>query len=228
MSTTVRLASRTRPRGLFPLVRHLSCSLTPWLARTALTPNQITTLALAAGLVAGWCVARGSWGWDLAGAGALIACYVLDNCDGEIARVKDLSSATGAIFDTAVDAVVHAAFFLALGYGTWQSNASVLWLWLGVAAAGGALANSAISLPREARTLVACDRLQGIAGPETNAALRDRLLYWLRELTRADFCFIVCGLAVLDALWLLLPAGALGAQVYWLTGLWKDANKFHV
>jgi hypothetical protein len=35
-------------------------------------------------------------------------------------------------------------------------------------------------------------------------------------------------LAAFDVLWVLLPAGAIGAQVYWLTALVKRAREFHV
>jgi hypothetical protein len=57
---------------------------------------------------------------------------------------------------------------------------------------------------------------------------QQHFIYAFRELSRADFCLIVLLLAPFGALWLLLPAGAIGAQVYWLTGFMRGADRFHV
>ena len=42
------------------------------------------------------------------------------------------------------------------------------------------------------------------------------------------FCFIVLGLALFDLTWVLLPAGAVGAQVYWAALFIRNVNEFHV
>ena len=73
----------------------------------------------------------------------MILCYVLDNCDGEIARLKNLSSSIGEKFDTFVDWVVHAAFFAALGFGVAGQNQNKIWLWLGLIGTAGATINYA-------------------------------------------------------------------------------------
>lgn len=43
-----------------------------------------------------------------------VAC-ALDNCDGEIARLKNQATRFGERFDSFTDWVVHATFFAALG-----------------------------------------------------------------------------------------------------------------
>ena len=53
-------------------------------------------------------------------------------------------------------------------------------------------------------------------------------VFVFRELFRADFCFIVLALTLVDLTWLLLPAGAVGSQVYWATQLVEGADEFHV
>lgn len=75
---------------------------------------------------------------------------------------------------------------------------------------------------------------RGKAVPETAKpgthlpeSARDRMLYVFRELTRADFCFIVLVLAVFDLAWVLLPVGAIGAQIYWITQFARGAHDFH-
>jgi hypothetical protein len=52
-------------------------------------------------------------------------------------------------------------------------------------------------------------------------------LFAFRELSRADFCFIVLVLALAGWTWLLLPAGALGAHAYWVTRLFTGARDDH-
>ena len=52
-------------------------------------------------------------------------------------------------------------------------------------------------------------------------------VFAFRELARADFCFLVLGLGLAGAQWLLLPAAAIGAQVYWLMQFSRAARRFH-
>jgi hypothetical protein len=54
------------------------------------------------------------------------------------------------------------------------------------------------------------------------------VVFAFRELTRADFCFIVLALVLFDVVWVLLPAAAVGAQVYWLTRFSGGAGDYRV
>jgi hypothetical protein len=54
------------------------------------------------------------------------------------------------------------------------------------------------------------------------------MLMTFREFARADFCFIVLALALIDLTWILLPAGAIGAHVYWMTQFVRGARDYHV
>ncbi|MBT6275243.1 MAG: CDP-alcohol phosphatidyltransferase family protein [Chromatiales bacterium] len=119
--------SNHAPPHLFPLVRHASYSITPLLARTGLNPNQVTALSLVCGLGAAWCVALGAWHTDIAGGLAFSLCYVLDNCDGELARLTNASTRFGIAFDTTVDWLVHTALFLGIGYGATVSSGNEWW-----------------------------------------------------------------------------------------------------
>jgi hypothetical protein len=218
------------PTRLFPLTRHLSYRLTGVLVRTPLTPNAITGLSLAAGLAGAGCFAAGTWGWGIAGGMLLVLCYTLDNCDGEIARIKRLSSEWGARFDDLADWLVDSAFFAALGYGTASATGERLWLWLGVAAAAGATIDYAVDLVFHARTKK--DPGQETRAQQAAAERRpedwiDWLIYIFHKLSRADFCVIVLALAVAGVAWILLPLGAIGAQAYWLTDLFRRARGWH-
>ncbi len=99
----------------FPLVRHLSVRVTPVLAKLPVHASQITAVSLLTGLASGLCMMQGERTWGIIGGVFLVICYVLDNCDGEIARLKNQASRLGMHFDTFVDAAVHTFFFVALG-----------------------------------------------------------------------------------------------------------------
>lgn len=212
---------------VFPLIRHLSMLATPALARMPVTANQITAASLATGLAACWCLLQGSGGWTVAAGVLFVVTYVLDNCDGEIARLKDQCSTFGMWFDTFVDWIIHTAFFIALGIGAAKGFGHDAWLWLGWIAAAGGTFNFALGIILDARDKAASedeDKAKTTRQPE---GLSDWAVYVFRELTRADFCFIVLALALFDLTWLLLPAGAIGSQVYWIAQFARGARDFH-
>ncbi|MDA1090843.1 MAG: CDP-alcohol phosphatidyltransferase family protein [Proteobacteria bacterium] len=220
--------------NVFPLVRHISARLTPLLYRSPLSANHVTFISMLLGLGAAWSVGLGSHGMDVLGGVLLVACYVLDNCDGEIARLKGQSSEFGRRFDNFVDWVVHTAFFAALGWGVTQTSGQQVWLWLGGIAAAGSTINYVIGTIAEERE--AAERSKAAAGDEASGATgakqpetwRQWIMFAFRELSRADFCFIVMGLAIFGQTWLLLPFGAIGAQAFWAVHLAPGAREHHV
>ncbi len=223
-----------RPTGL-PLVRHLASWVTPWLARSPLSANQITVLSMAFGLGCAGAMARGEWAWTLGGALMLVCSYILDSCDGEIARLKDQCSEFGRRLDSFADWIVHTAFFAGLGVGVSRQNGDDLWLWLGLIAAAGSTINYLVGFFLEARDKAraanqppAGNKVSGSAGsyrdPETPM---EWAVFVFRELTRADFWLIVLALSVFDVTWVLLPAGAIGAQVYWAVQFIGCAREFY-
>lgn len=229
MTSTPTPAASALP---FPLVRHLSRPMTALLLRLPISANQVTTLSLLLGL---GCAGLLAIGEPLAAALLLIACYVLDNCDGEVARARGQCSNFGMHFDTFVDWLVHAAFFAGLAIGVARESGASVWLWLGAAAAAGATVNYLLGLGLAARDRRTGASPQGSRPVVEDAGDLDRphgvgewLLFAFRELTRADFCFIVLLLALVEASWLLLPAGAAGSQVYWMSQFFRRAREFHV
>ncbi|MBI1986669.1 MAG: CDP-alcohol phosphatidyltransferase family protein [Rhodospirillales bacterium] len=216
---------------LFPVVRHLSKYVTPMLVALPVTANQVTTASLLAGLAACWSAAQGTHGWAVVSGVLMVVCYVLDNCDGEVARQKNQCSTFGMHYDTFVDWAVHAAFFVTLGIGAERLFSSKIWFYMGLIAAAGATVNYVLGLVFDAR-----ERQTAAAMPAAAASKEyrqpdgwtDYAVYVFRELTRADFCFIVLILAAFDLLWILVPAGAVGSQVYWITQFVRGARDFHV
>ncbi len=215
------------PKRLFPLVRHLSYPATLALYRLPVTPNQITAASLVLGLLAAWMFSyTANHLVTLLAALFFTAGYVLDNCDGEIARLKDLASDFGKRFDTFVDWIVHGAFFIALGFGISAQTGQNFWLWFGIAAAIGGTINYVIDTLRDSGINISGDR-EGFVedGPDTSKS--DQSLYASRVI-RTDFCFIVLALSLFDSLWLLLPTGAIGAQAYWMLQFIKGFRRHHV
>ena len=88
------------------LNRRLSRPLAAALAPTPLTPNLVTfaTLALAFGVAALIAV-----GWNIAGGVGIQVVSVIDGVDGELARLKGLSTRFGAALDAIADRYADAA-----------------------------------------------------------------------------------------------------------------------
>jgi len=214
---------------IFPLVRTLSAPISKLLVKTPISANQVTILSLGFGLIALWYLHFGDHMSVLIGAAFFIASYVMDNCDGEIARLKNQSSTFGMHFDTFVDWVLNSGFFAALGIGYAEISGNDVWAWFGWAGAAGGTINYLLGL-----VFTLSDEREGGDGhvDESSSTKPEGLFQWFififRELARADFCFLVLALAVFDVLWVLLPAGAIGAQVYWILLCVKSARKFNV
>ena len=227
MTTTYTLSA---PEQIFPLVRHLSYRLTPILLNTSITPNQITTVSLLLGLICAACFTQGNWVLGIIGGMLLVASYTFDNCDGEVARIKKLSSKFGAKLDDMADWIIDASFFAALGYGTAQVNGQQFWFWLGLAAAAGAFIDYVVDLVYEAKKANdpdAISREEQASEPKQPEDGLDWIIYIFHKLSRADFCIIVLGLALFNITWVLLPFAAIGAQAYWITDLSERARGYH-
>lgn len=227
MASETHVSNRTlveTPR-LFPLIRHFSRRVTPLLLRWPISATQITLVGTAFGLAAACCVWIGGPIASLVGAYLFFVCYVLDNCDGEVARARKTASIRGERIDHLGDWLVHAAFFLALGASHARQSGEEIWVWAGAMAALGGTLNFLICSLREGDTE---ERVATPAALPGRPDWRRTAIYGLRTLAKADFCFLVLLLALLDQLWLLLPAAAIGAQVFWMTAFHRDAPKFHV
>jgi phosphatidylglycerophosphate synthase len=218
-------------RHFLPLIRHLSSWVTPRLVRLPVSANHVTTASLLLGLGCAWSFLQGSAAWAIAGAVLFIASTVLDYCDGEVARLKNQCTTFGMHFDSFSDWIVHSGFFISLGFGTARAADQDMWLWLGLIAAAGSTINYAIWMVLASRDRAQegeRDDTEDAAGPDARPRdAREWAVFAFRELARADFCFIVLALALFDVVWVLLPVGAVGAQVYWLTRFLRGADDYH-
>src|SRR5450432_3305516 len=91
------------------------------LARTGVTPNQITLATLAVFLAGTALMAfRPGWGALCAGAVILEISYILDCADGQLARLKGTSSPVGAHLDFLMDELKAFALVAAVGVRLWS------------------------------------------------------------------------------------------------------------
>jgi phosphatidylglycerophosphate synthase len=111
------------------VARPLAAVLLVPLARTRVTPNQVTlatlvVFAVGAAMMA-LCPARGA----LVGAAAVIELsYVLDCVDGQLARWKGTSSPVGAHLDFLMDEIKAFLLVAAVAIRLWRGSHAALWL----------------------------------------------------------------------------------------------------
>ncbi len=94
------------------------------LVGTAVRPNHLTTLRLATGVAACLSLCLGTRAGMWWGGGLWVLSAFLDRADGELARIANLMSRDGHLYDYYADTLVNAAFFVAIGIGLRHS-------WLG-------------------------------------------------------------------------------------------------
>lgn len=116
----VRLKSAVKSRdGFFTTycISPYSRYLARWCARRGLTPNQVTTASLLTALIAAGCAATGTRPGFIAAGVLLIASFVLDCTDGQLARYSLQYSTLGAWLDATFDRAKEYAYYAGLALG---------------------------------------------------------------------------------------------------------------
>ncbi|MFD5596309.1 DUF5941 domain-containing protein [Streptomyces griseorubiginosus] len=116
----VRLKSAVKSRdGFFTtyFISPYSRYIARWCARRGLTPNQVTTASLITALIAAACAATGTRGGFIAAGVLLIASFVLDCTDGQLARYSLQYSTLGAWLDATFDRAKEYAYYAGLALG---------------------------------------------------------------------------------------------------------------
>ena len=191
---------------MMPWDQRLARVLVRPLARTGVTPNQVTTLTLVVALSGAGLLATGGRTAADWGAGLFILARFLDHFDGELARLKGTASRFGYYYDYAAGGISYAALFLAIGVGLAGGGLGVWALVLGGAGAAAALIslflNLGIDRAQEDREEGEAVGYPGFAGFE----LEDGI-YLLGPLTWLGFLqpfFVAAGIgAALYCLWTL-------------------------
>ncbi|MFF3201577.1 DUF5941 domain-containing protein [Streptomyces sp. NPDC002962] len=130
----VRLKSAVKARdGFFTTycISPYSRYVARWCARRGLTPNQVTTASLITALIAAACAATGTRGGFVAAGVLLIASFVLDCTDGQLARYSLQYSTLGAWLDATFDRAKEYAYYAGLALGAARGGDDVWALALG-------------------------------------------------------------------------------------------------
>ncbi|BDH06659.1 DUF5941 domain-containing protein [Streptomyces seoulensis] len=130
----VRLKSAVKSRdGFFTTycISPYSRYLARWCARRGFTPNQVTTASLLTALIAAACAATGTRPGFVAAGVLLIASFVLDCTDGQLARYSLQYSTLGAWLDATFDRAKEYAYYAGLALGAARGGDDVWALALG-------------------------------------------------------------------------------------------------
>jgi phosphatidylglycerophosphate synthase len=159
-----------------------------------LTPNHVTLVAIAVGLIACLVASRASDFWGFAIAGVLLEFNsILDTVDGELARLRYQYSKFGQWLDNLSDDLIDNLFILSIG-----SALEGVWLWVALMATGGRLATAIYTYATVYRTTGTGDVFAFRWWFETNKTSTDDVynplspVTWLRSLGRRDtyvFCW---------------------------------------
>lgn len=198
--------------------RRLSGPLTRWFLKTSLTPNQITLISFAVGLVAGLFFWKGGYTSGMIGALVFQFSAVLDCCDGEVARLKGMQSRLGQWLDVVCDNIVHVVLFLAIAWAIYRVTAAPSYLVLGALASTGSLFSLWFVLLLDTRS------------PDHSFHANHGLLRKaMNQLTNRDFSVILLLFALVGRLDWFLWLVALGSNIFWMVLLWiyrKEARSF--
>lgn len=127
LGTAARVYRETRKQHdqLFNtyFMRPIAAAVVAAVARTRVTPNQLTLLNLFVFTgAAGMLIALPSWMGGLAAVAAVEVSYCFDCADGMLARFKNLASKTGHLFDFFTDEMKAVLLVAALAIRAWRSG----------------------------------------------------------------------------------------------------------
>ena len=188
------------------LNRPISRRVTSFLLKFPIHPNTWTISIFVLPLIACLFLVRGDYVSLVVGAAIFQAFSILDGCDGEIARAKNLESKLGERLDYFCDFAASLLYVLALGVGLHRSNEGILCAVLITAnelflRAGKSKMSPAWSASHESFYA----RHRGMIGHSGLHNLGEGFVWWLFQLTKRDmalFAFLILALLGL-ANWIL-------------------------
>jgi len=110
--------------------RRLSLPITFLLAKTRISANQVSILSLVFGILAAFSYSYGTPDYLILGSFLLFVYQLLDNVDGEIARLKKQTSVKGRLYDnyTGVIKDCFLIFGLTIGFSRQMESINIFYL----------------------------------------------------------------------------------------------------
>jgi 1L-myo-inositol 1-phosphate cytidylyltransferase / CDP-L-myo-inositol myo-inositolphosphotransferase len=124
--------------------RRISLAVSRRLAGTRVTPNQMTLVAVAIGLMGAPFFLSPRPAVQVIGGLLFVLHSIIDGCDGELARLKFRESRYGGALDFWGDNAVHVAVFSAMAVGLAAATGRSWPLWCGVATVAATIASAAL------------------------------------------------------------------------------------
>lgn len=119
------------------LNRPISTRISAKVVKTSLTPNQVSVATLIVSVIAAIVVAGATYPTLVLGGVLFHFASVLDGVDGEVARLKFLSSRQGEYVDTICDSLAYVVFLAGLTVAAYRAPVPDILFWNGVAATVG-------------------------------------------------------------------------------------------
>jgi phosphatidylglycerophosphate synthase len=189
--------------------RKISWRISYRLARTAITPNQVTIANTVLGFLCAFLFATPNYWARLMGALLFVASITIDGVDGELARLKMSETEFGGKLDVITDNIVHVAIFIGIFTGVYRASHNDTFLYLMAVQLGGfALAAAATYLAFSSRD---------------SGAQR-----WIDAVDRwsgRDFAYLLVGFAVLNRLSWFCWGTAFGTYIFAIALLWLNARR---
>ncbi len=189
--------------------RRLSWRISYRLARTAVTPNQITIANTFFGLIAAWMFALPGYWWRLMGSMLFLLSVTIDGVDGEVARLKMVESAFGKQLDVFTDNVVNIAILIAVGIGCYRTSGSRAYVYLLPLFLGGFVF-----------CIVAVHRALRVSG-----AQGDRWIGKVERICGRDFAYLLAVLALVNRLNYAAWGTAFGTYAFAIALWWLTSNR---
>jgi 1L-myo-inositol 1-phosphate cytidylyltransferase / CDP-L-myo-inositol myo-inositolphosphotransferase len=174
------------------LNRPISRRITRFLLKFPIHPNAWTISMFILPLVAGAFLIRGGYVSIVIGAAIFQVFSILDGCDGEIARAKNLESKLGERLDYFCDFIASLLYVLALGLGLHRSSEGIVCAVLItvnelILRAGKSRISAASSTFHESFYA----RHRTMIGHSGLLNLGERFVWWLFQLTKRDMAILV-------------------------------------
>ncbi|MBK7363130.1 MAG: CDP-alcohol phosphatidyltransferase family protein [Micavibrio sp.] len=205
---------------LFSFNRSAADRLSQLLVKTPLRPNHITTLSLTAGALGAFAASHGSFKGMLVSAAFLHLRFILDNCDGTIARLKGMTSRMGMWYDLIADVSADLMLWAGLAIGAVRMGQPDGVWWIAGVAAFGSLAQFTIVIRERVMRI---RRAEAAGGPRNEAVALlyvlnhdgdPSLLTWVLAPLAGPFIFLICAAVYMNLLWV-------SSLVFSRSALWR-------